>query len=138
MIKCWNEVPEKRPTFSALVQTIRTALRGINEYVDLTSNTPTTGDVIRNSVALVMDGNGTATSSPGTVLHNSAVDCTDTNGTATNISIAVPYDYKEIGATTNSDYKEIGATTSTSISATDLHNSASDPMDENVSNHHTS
>ena len=108
-MKCWNEVPEKRPTFTDLVQTIHTSLRGINEYVDLTSNMPTTGDVVRNSIILATYENGTATNFPGTVLHNSTVDCTDTNGTATNMSTTVPYDYEEIGAITNDC--EIGATT---------------------------
>ena len=102
-MKCWNEVPEKRPTFTDLVQTIHTSLRGINEYVDLTSNTPTTGNVVRNSVILATDENKTATSSPATGVHNSAIDCTDTNVTATNISTAIPYNYEEIGATTNND-----------------------------------
>ena len=35
MMNCWNELPEKRPSFSELVKTITTALEEITDYLDV-------------------------------------------------------------------------------------------------------
>ena len=41
MKECWEEVPDKRPTFSELVTTISTSLERMAGYLDLTATSLT-------------------------------------------------------------------------------------------------